>query len=90
MLDAGIEILKVYATDFEVKYKGDDSPLTIADKNASAIINGYLEKLDFPIISEETLNADYEERRHWDTCWIVDPLDGTKEFVNRNGDLPRK
>ncbi|MFT5103410.1 MAG: 3'(2'), 5'-bisphosphate nucleotidase [Candidatus Latescibacterota bacterium] len=86
-LDAGIEILKVYATDFEVEYKGDDSPLTIADKNASAVINGYLEKLDFPIISEETLNADYEERRHWDTCWIVDPLDGTKEFVKRNGDF---
>lgn len=86
-LDAGAEILKIYATDFDVEVKGDDSPLTIADKNASAVINAYLEKLEFPIISEETRNAEYDERRHWDTCWIVDPLDGTKEFVKRNGDF---
>lgn len=86
-LDAGAEILKIYATDFDVEHKGDDSPLTVADKNASAVINAYLEKLDYPIISEETRNADFEERKHWHSCWIVDPLDGTKEFVKRNGDF---
>ena len=86
-LDAGAEILKIYATDFDVEHKRDDSPLTVADKNASAVINSYLEKLDYPIISEETRNADFDVRRNWDTCWIVDPLDGTKEFIKRNGDF---
>jgi len=86
-LDAGRAILKVYATPFDVEVKGDNSPLTMADKNASDVINGYLSKLAYPIISEETRNATYEERSHWNTCWIVDPLDGTKEFIKRNGEF---
>lgn len=86
-LDAGKAILKVYATPFDVEVKGDNSPLTMADKNASDVINGYLSKLSYPIISEETRNATFDERSGWQTCWIVDPLDGTKEFIKRNGEF---
>ena len=86
-IDAGVEIMKVYKSDFEVEYKSDASPLTIADKNANDVINSYLLKTDIPIISEENAQINYEERKGWNTCWIVDPLDGTKEFVKRNGEF---
>ncbi len=86
-IDGGLEIMKVYATDFNVELKGDNSPLTIADKNANEVINTYLEKTDIPIISEENKQISYSERKHWNRCWIVDPLDGTKEFVKRNGEF---
>ncbi|QIE58254.1 3'(2'),5'-bisphosphate nucleotidase CysQ [Rasiella rasia] len=86
-IKAGDEILKIYATNFEVETKGDDSPLTRADQNANTVINAYLQPTSIPIISEENKQTEYEERRHWTQCWIVDPLDGTKEFVKRNGEF---
>lgn len=86
-LDAGIEILKVYNTDFDVEIKKDDSPLTEADKNANDAINSYLKATDIPIISEENKQLEYGARKDWQRCWIVDPLDGTKEFINRNGEF---
>ena len=86
-IDAGTEIMKVYAGDFDVELKSDASPLTLADKNANEVINSYLVKTGIPIISEENAQIDYEIRKKWDTCWIVDPLDGTKEFIKRNGEF---
>jgi len=84
---AGREILKVYATDFEVAFKEDHSPITEADQKANDIILKYLHQTEIPIISEETKHAAYEERQSWNRCWIVDPLDGTKEFTKRNGEF---
>ncbi len=86
-MDGGKEIMKIYATSFEVEIKGDNSPLTLADQNANAVINTYLRDTEIPIISEENKQTDYSERMAWDRCWIVDPLDGTKEFVKRNGEF---
>lgn len=86
-IEAGKEILKIYNTNFSVEVKNDASPLTLADKNANDVINSYLEKTGIPIISEENKQINYSERKNWRTCWIVDPLDGTKEFVKRNGEF---
>ena len=86
-LDAGKEILKIYDTNFNVEIKGDNSPLTLADKNANEVINHYLKATNIPIISEENRQLDYSERKDWKRCWIVDPLDGTKEFIKRNGEF---
>lgn len=86
-IKAGDEIMAVYSRDFEVEYKEDHSPLTIADANANKTIHSFLEKTGIPIISEESKQADYNTRRHWRTCWLVDPLDGTKEFIKRNGEF---
>lgn len=84
---AGAEILKVYNTNFAVELKDDNSPLTQADRNANAVINNGLKHTQIPIISEENRQLDYEERKGWQRCWIVDPLDGTKEFIKRNGEF---
>ena len=86
-IDAGKAILEVYSSDFDVEIKGDESPLTQADKNANDVINEYLKNTSFPIISEENKQLDFSERKDWKSCWIVDPLDGTKEFVKRNGEF---
>ncbi|MFT5891094.1 MAG: 3'(2'), 5'-bisphosphate nucleotidase [Dokdonia sp.] len=86
-IDGGKAIMEVYETDFDVIIKDDESPLTIADKNANTIINEYLETTHVPIISEENKQLDYSERKDWSSCWMVDPLDGTKEFVKRNGEF---
>jgi len=86
-IEAGEAILEVYSTDFNVEIKGDESPLTLADKNANDVINSYLQKTSFPIISEENRQLDYSVRKDWESCWIVDPLDGTKEFIKRNGEF---
>jgi len=86
-LKAGAEILKVYDTNFAVEHKDDNSPLTLADKNANEVINGFLKPTQIPIISEENKQLDYSERKGWHRCWIVDPLDGTKEFIKRNGEF---
>jgi len=87
--DAGRAILEVYSTDFEVQNKSDESPLTKADLASHLCIVAGLEQLtpDIPIISEEAGLPDFEERRQWDRYWLIDPLDGTKEFVNRNGEF---
>jgi len=86
-IGAGEEIIKIYETNFEVNLKSDNSPLTMADQNANTVINSYLIKTNIPIISEENKQTDFEERKNWETCWMVDPLDGTKEFVKRNGEF---
>jgi 3'(2'), 5'-bisphosphate nucleotidase len=86
---AGRKILEVYATDFEVQEKDDASPLTKADLAAHRTITGGLAELtpDLPVISEESGLPPFEERGEWPRYWLVDPLDGTKEFVNRNGEF---
>ena len=85
---AGDAIMKIYDTaDFGVEIKADESPLTLADKAAHIEIVKYLESTDWPIISEEGIQKPFEERSSWDTFWMVDPLDGTKEFIKRNGEF---
>lgn len=84
---AGRAIMEVYDTAFDVIIKADNSPLTLADQKANDIIMSFLEQTQIPIISEENEQLDYEVRKQWKQCWIVDPLDGTKEFINRNGDF---
>jgi len=87
-VEGGKEILNVYETaDFEVEMKSDDSPLTIADKKAHNKIMEYLSKTAIPVLSEEGKSIDYSERKDWNQLWIVDPLDGTKEFIKRNGEF---
>lgn len=86
---AGQEILTVYGSAFEVEKKEDTSPLTLADKRSHALIVKELEMRypDIPILSEEGKGIPYEQRKNWEYFWLVDPLDGTKEFVNRNGEF---
>ncbi|WP_052184260.1 3'(2'),5'-bisphosphate nucleotidase CysQ [Psychroserpens sp. Hel_I_66] len=86
-LKAGDVIMKVYDTAFDVYIKDDKSPLTEADKKANDVINSYLENTPIPIISEENKQVDFSIRKTWNTCWVVDPVDGTKEFVKRNGEF---
>jgi len=86
-LAGGVEILKVYESEFAVEHKDDKSPLTMADKNAHLAIQALLETTGLPILSEEGRSIPYEERKQWSTFWMVDPLDGTKEFVKRNGEF---
>ena len=84
---AGNEILKVYDTDFNVEFKEDQSPVTLADKKASTLIINELKQFNIPVLSEEEEDIPYTKRKNWDKLWIVDPLDGTKEFVKRNGEF---
>lgn len=86
-LKAGEVIMEIYDSIFEVEYKDDKSPLTEADKRSNQIINSFLTQTDIPIISEENRQTDYASRKDWGQCWIVDPLDGTKEFIKRNGEF---
>ena len=86
-IDAGEAILEIYAQDFEVEFKADESPLTSADKAAHCIIVQALEATPYPVLSEESGEITYEERRGWETYWLVDPLDGTKEFIKKNGEF---
>ncbi len=86
-LEAGDAILEIYQTEFTVDYKQDDSPLTQADRAAHAIILRHLRDSNIPILSEEGRALPVDERRSWQTLWIVDPLDGTKEFVKKNGEF---
>jgi 3'(2'), 5'-bisphosphate nucleotidase len=86
-LKAGEEILKIYAQDFDVETKSDESPLTQADKNAHLAIVSFLKQTDLPILSEEGKHMGFSERKSWNQFWLVDPLDGTKEFVKKNGEF---
>ena len=83
---AGREILSIYAGHFDVETKADDSPLTAADRAAHTLINRALETLtpDIPVLSEEGGLPDFEARRHWSRYWLVDPLDGTRQFIARS------
>ena len=89
---AGEEILKIYfrqQADWKVSLKEDQTPITEADRLANAIINEGLKKLfpDIPIISEENSEIPYDIRRKYEYCWLLDPLDGTKEFLKQNGEF---
>jgi 3'(2'), 5'-bisphosphate nucleotidase len=82
------EILHIYnSNDFKAEEKSDRSPLTLADKNSHHKISSILEPAGLPVLSEEGKNIPYEERRNWNHFWMVDPLDGTKEFIKRNGEF---
>jgi 3'(2'), 5'-bisphosphate nucleotidase len=85
---AGKEVLNIYEKDFDVEFKNDNSPLTIADKKSHEIIVDGLRKLSkYPILSEEGKEIPYEERKNWEYYWCIDPLDGTKEFIKKNGEF---
>ncbi|MEP1034511.1 3'(2'),5'-bisphosphate nucleotidase CysQ [Ekhidna sp.] len=85
---AGEEILKIYDSgDFSVESKADNSPLTLADKAAHKAIVNVLKKTNIPILSEEGRDISFDERSKWNYFWMVDPLDGTKEFIKKNGEF---
>lgn len=89
--EAGAAILKIYneSEDIQIERKADESPLTLADRTANRIICDALERLPvrYPIVSEENKAIPYAERRRFTESWLVDPLDGTKEFIKRNGEF---
>ena len=92
--EAGEVILSIYGSDFNVEFKNDRSPLTMADRCSQEIITHHLRNpqmsIDghqFPILSEEGKDISYEERKNWEYFWLIDPLDGTKEFIKRNGEF---
>lgn len=85
---AGDEIIKIYESgDFSVESKSDNSPLTLADKASHLKIVSFLEKTGIPILSEEGRDIPFEERSNWPYFWMIDPLDGTKEFIKKNGEF---
>lgn len=87
-LDAGKEILEIYETDdFDVDFKADDSPLTRADLASHHILDAQLASTKIPVLSEEGKHLPYELRRNWSQLWIIDPIDGTKEFIKKNGEF---
>jgi 3'(2'), 5'-bisphosphate nucleotidase len=85
--EAAKKILEVYAQDFEVFEKSDSSPLTLADEMAHNAIVSHLKDTGYPILSEEGKLMSYDERKDWKEFWLVEPLDGTKEFVKKNGEF---
>lgn len=97
--EAGDAIMEIYDKDFHVEYKDDKSPLTEADTKSNEIIVSALEALNstlkiqhptfksIPILSEEGKEIPYEERKHWEYFWLIDPIDGTKEFIKKNGEF---
>lgn len=84
---AGEAIMEVYDREFTVEEKEDNSPLTEADKASHNVIAAYLKPLGLPVLSEEGRSIEFDERSQWDRFWMVDPLDGTKEFIKRNGEF---
>ena len=86
-LTAGSAILQIYDQNFSVEEKSDKSPLTLADKKSHDIILSHLAQSGIPVLSEEGKNMDYAHRKDWETFWLVDPLDGTKEFIKKNGEF---
>ena len=87
-LEASKAILEIYHSGaFDIEIKGDNSPLTKADTASHNVIMSYLESTDIPVLSEEGRDIPYQERKDWRQLWIVDPIDGTKEFIKRNGEF---
>ena len=86
-IEGGDAIMQVYASDFSVEHKEDKSPLTLADKNCNEVIERHLKDTEIPFLSEEGVKIPFAERENWEYSWLVDPLDGTKEFVKRNGEF---
>jgi 3'(2'), 5'-bisphosphate nucleotidase len=86
-IEASLAIKEIYSRGYEAVQKADGSPVTEADLKASNIINEVLSVSEHPVIDEETDKIPFEQRREWKKCWCVDPLDGTKEFIKRNGEF---
>jgi 3'(2'), 5'-bisphosphate nucleotidase len=86
-ISGGKKILEIYAHEFEVEFKEDNSPLTLADRLAHEAIYSCLKSTGLPVLSEEGRKIPYEVRKAWESFWMVDPLDGTKEFIKRNGEF---
>jgi len=86
-IEGGHAIMDVYTSDFAVEEKGDKSPLTLADQNCNEIIENHLLGTGILFLSEEGVKVTYSERKDWQYHWLVDPLDGTKEFIKRNGEF---
>ena len=86
-IDGGHAIMDVYSSNFMVEHKDDKSPLTLADKNCNKVIEDNLKGTNIPFLSEEGASISYNDRKDWQYFWLVDPLDGTKEFVKRNGEF---
>ncbi|MFG6147832.1 3'(2'),5'-bisphosphate nucleotidase CysQ [Halobacillus sp. B23F22_1] len=88
-LSAGKEIMKIYETDFDIEYKEDESPLTTADQRSHEIIKTSLRTHypNIPVLSEEGSQITYDQRKEWKQFWLVDPIDGTKEFIKKNGEF---
>jgi len=87
-LFAGIKIREVYSSpDFDVQLKDDQTPVTIADRQAHDEIIEKLKDTRLPVLSEEGIHLSYKDRKNWDLFWLVDPLDGTKEFIKRNDEF---
>ena len=87
-LAAGRDILKIYKSgDFSIEAKADNSPLTLADQASHNRIISFLEKTGIPILSEEGAEIPFDKRKEWDYFWMIDPLDGTKEFIKKNGEF---
>lgn len=87
-IKAGEAIMEVYnGKRFRVDYKEDSSPVTVADRRASSIIVEELSRFGIPVISEEEYIPEYDVRKRWASCWIIDPLDGTKEFIKKSTDF---
>ncbi|MEW8381750.1 MAG: 3'(2'),5'-bisphosphate nucleotidase CysQ, partial [Candidatus Thiodiazotropha taylori] len=87
--EAGEAILEIYETEFEIETKQDNSPLTAADLAAHQLIVSTLERLtpEIPVLSEESAKVPFATRSSWQRYWLIDPLDGTREFVKRNGEF---
>tara|TARA_B110001450_G_scaffold42456_1_gene38598 strand:- start:12167 stop:12958 length:792 start_codon:yes stop_codon:yes gene_type:complete len=87
-LEAGKAILEIYHSgEFDIEIKGDNSPLTRADTASHNVLMSFLSKTEIPVLSEEGRDISYQERKDWSQLWIVDPIDGTKEFIKRNGEF---
>ena len=86
-IEAGQMIMEIYNRDFSIEYKDDSSPLTEADLVSHRLIMDALKKYDLPILSEEGKKISFDERKRWDYYWCIDPIDGTKEFIKKNGEF---
>jgi len=84
---AGKYIMDIYLKDFNIEYKDDKSPLTEADKKSHNVISKNLKEYNLPILSEEGKDISYNERKNWNLFWMIDPIDGTKEFIKKNGEF---
>lgn len=87
-IEAGKAVMEVYnSSGFHVEMKQDETPVTTADRLSHDIITRRLKTTRLPVLSEEGGNINYQVRKHWDYFWLIDPLDGTKEFINKNGEF---
>jgi len=86
-ISGGKEIMKIYDSDYQISHKLDNSPLTVADKKCHEVIEEILLETNIPLLSEEGQDISYEKRKSWLHYWLIDPLDGTKEFIKKNGEF---